>query len=116
MSAQERTEELDELRSLETICAIGDAAIRELEAILGEVEGDPYEHASAEQQSETEAGVQFILDHPASPLSAQHDAWLARNTHRLFADDPRRVPFDQLPFGLQLKARLWRHIVHAVVG
>jgi len=110
----------DELRTLETICAIGDAAVIALEGLLDsdgkEEEAVPYLFASAEQQSETEAGVQFILDHPASPLSDQHAAWLERNAGRLAADDPRRVPFDQLPFGMQLKARLWRHIVHAVVG
>lgn len=105
----------DEIATLETICAVGDMAVLALEDILGEDQG-PYQSMTPERKVELAAGVQFILDHPAAPLAAQHDAWLARNTHRLAPDDPRRVPFDQLPFGQQLKARLWRHITHAVVG
>lgn len=105
----------DELQTLEVICAIGDAAVQELEWQLGQGESQTEETFKARRE-ELEAGVRYILEHPAAPLSAQHDAWLARNTHRLAPDDPRRKPFDQLPFGQQLKARLWRHIVHAVVG
>ena len=107
----------DELVELETICRIGDAAVRELERVLGNfVYENPFDTATVERREELEAGVMFILDNPAAPLSAQHDAWRARNAGRLPADDPRLVPFDKLPFGLQLKARLWRHIVHAIVG
>lgn len=106
----------EEIQSLEMICEIGDAAVRALEAALGEQPCIPYPEASADRQSELEAGVQYILGNAASPLSAQHDAWRARNFGRLRLDDPRLVPFDKLPPGLQLKARLWRHIVHAVVG
>jgi hypothetical protein len=105
-----------ELQSLEVICAIGDAAVRALEEMLGEQPSIPYDEAAKERQAEIEAGVRFILDKPASSYAAQHDAWRARNVQRLDRDDPRLVKFDQLPFGQQLKARLWRHIVHAVIG
>ena len=116
--AANEADERAELQSLDVICAIGDAAIRQLEEILGfpEQPSLPYLEAPKERQEEIEAGVRFILDKPSSSLAQQHDAWRARNVHRLDKDDPRLVKFDQLPFGMQLKARLWRHIVHAIVG
>ena len=101
-----------ELQSLETICEIGSAAVDALEEILGEDEGD----ASVYKAEDVEAGVKFIVDNPAAPLAAQHQAWIERNRARLKPDDPRLVPYEQLPFGMQLKARLWRHIVHAIIG
>lgn len=111
----------DELQTVEVICAIGDAAVRELEFVQWQPGDSPvaechYEDNPEDRRAELEAGVRYILEHPATPLSAQHDAWRARNAHRLKPDDPRLKPFDELPFGMQLKARLWRHIVHAVVG
>jgi hypothetical protein len=62
------------------------------------------------------AGVNFIFDHPSAPNSAQHDAWLARNTHRLAEDDPRRGGYDKLGYLGKLKIALWRNICHAFVG
>lgn len=102
-----------ELQSIEVICAIGDAAVCELEDWLGEPVS---EHENAERMADLEAGVRFILDNPSATLAAQHEAWKERNRARLKPDDHRLVPFDQLPFGQQLKARLWRHIVHAIIG
>src|SRR5215813_328486 len=92
-----------ELQSIEVICEIGCAAVEALEGILGETEGE----ASSDKADDIEAGVRFIIDNPAAPLAAQHEAWIERNRGRLAADDPRLVPYDQLPFGMQLKARLW---------
>ena len=115
-AAQEAAEEKAELQSLDVICAIGDAAIRQLEELLGEQPSTPYLEAPKERQAEIEAGVKFILDKSASSLANQHDAWRARNVGRLEPDDPRLVKFDELPFGMQLKARLWWHICHAIVG
>lgn len=114
--AQAEAEERAELQSLDVICAIGDAAVRALEEVLGEQPAIPYLEAPKDRQAEIEAGVQFILDRPSSSLADQHDAWRARNVHRLDKDDPRLVKFYYLPFGQQLKARIWRHIVHAIVG
>lgn len=102
-----------ELQSIEVICAIGDAAVLELESWLGEDEPLGY---TDWRKHDLEAGVRFILDNPSATLASQHEAWKERNRARLKPDDPRLVPFDQLPFGQQLKARLWRHIVHAIIG
>jgi hypothetical protein len=115
VSAVEQIER-EELQSIETICEIGDAAVQVLECSLGEETADIYPGCAPPRARDVEAGVRFILDNPAAPLAAQHDAWIARNRARLGTDDPRLVPFEQLPFGQQLKARLWRHIVHAIIG
>ena len=59
------------------------------------------------------ASVTWLVDHPTSSLIAQHDAWRASlngETH------DNAVPFDELPFSQQMKARLWRHIIFAVLG
>lgn len=107
----------DELQSIETICEIGDGALQALEMILGARDvPDIYPGCGSERARDLEAGVRFILDNPAATLAAQHEAWKERNRVRLAPDDPRLAPFDQLPFGQQLKARLWRHIVHAIIG
>lgn len=102
-----------ELRSVAAIAHVGEAALGALEDILGEDAPVTYAYDRIE---EMEAGVKFILDNPAATLSAQHEAWIARNRARLNLGDPRLVPFDQLQLGQQLKARLWRHICHAMIG
>ncbi len=116
MDALTPADERDDLQQLEVIAEIGYEAVRALEKLRGEQPSLPWDELSEERRQELEDGVKFILERAASPLSAQHDAWRARNIGRLPKDDPRLVPFDQLSFGLQLKARIWRHIAHAVVG
>lgn len=70
-------------------------------------------------------GVQFHIDHPDAGDSASHDNWMA---HKL-ADgwtygpvkDPEKkehpclVPFDHLPIEQQIKDRLFRQTVHALL-
>lgn len=111
------------LQQVEVIAEIGHAAVMQLEITqlecLGydpEVEWRTWWDLSDDEQNDRIAGVRFILDNPALPLAAQHEDWIRRNDARLSSGDPRRRPFDELPFGQQLKARLWRHIVHAIVG
>jgi hypothetical protein len=108
-------DEREMLQQVDVIAEIGYEAVRTLETISGE-EPVAWCDLPPERVADVEAGVRFVLDNPNAPLAAQHDAWVARNRQRLAADDPRLVSFDQLPFGQQLKARIWRHIVHAVVG
>lgn len=115
-TAEAAADERELLQQIDVIAEIGYEAVRTLEAIAGEQSSLPWCDLSAERLDELESGVRFILKNPAAPLSAQHDWWLARNKGRLSKDDPRLVPFDSLPFGQQLKARLWRHVVHAIIG
>lgn len=102
-------------RQIDVIAEIGYEAVRTQEYIAGE-QAPAWCDLDAHRVVEIEEGVQFIVDNPNLPLSAQHDAWIERNRNRLAEDDPRLVPFDRLPFGMQLKARLWRHVVHAIIG
>jgi RyR domain len=71
-------------------------------------------------------GVQFALDNPEAPDSAQHDAWMAgkikdgwrygevkdatAKTH------PCIVPFESLPSHQQAKDRMFKAIVRALAG
>lgn len=115
-AAQADREERAQLQQVEVIANIGYDAVRTLEDILGEQPSLSWDDLPDVRREEYIAGVKFILDRPHLPLSAQHDAWRARNVVRVGYDDPRMVPFDELPFGQQLKARLWRHITHAIIG
>jgi hypothetical protein len=62
--------------------------------------------------------VKWLIEHPTSSVSAQHDAWRARMASRGLIENehPNMVPFDSLPFSQQMKARLWRNIIFAVLG
>jgi hypothetical protein len=101
----------------EVVARVGYAAICALEAYaVGQSACPPWEQLPPEKQADLIAGVNFIFDHPSAPNSAQHDAWLARNTHRLRADDPRRGGYDKLGYLGKLKIALWRNICHAFVG
>lgn len=82
-------------------------------------DADPWQRDSAIK------GVQFAIDNPDAPDSAQHDAWMAdkiaqgwewgsekdadRKTH------PCLVPFDQLPPEQQAKDAVFRGIVRAML-
>jgi hypothetical protein len=70
-------------------------------------------------------GVQFVLDNPGAPASANHEAWMqdkladgwvygpvkdpAAKTH------PCLVPYDDLPFEQRVKDHVMRAIVKALI-
>jgi hypothetical protein len=97
------------------IARVGYMAVRELEMIHG-ADIPEWDDLEIDRQEDYIAGVHFIFAHPTAPNSAQHDAWLARNAHRLAADDPRRGGYDKLGYLGKLKVALWRNICHAFVG
>jgi hypothetical protein len=99
------------------VARVGYMAVRELEVFDRHPEDVPtWDQLTPERQADLVAGVNFIFDHPSAPNSAQHDAWLARNAHRLAPDDPRRGGYDKLGYLGKLKIALWRNICHAFVG
>jgi hypothetical protein len=100
--------------TIEHISEFGYEVVRLWEECIGENTELSFGELTDERRADLMAGVMFILDHAAAPVSAQHDAWRARNFARLKPDDPRLVPFDQLPWTIQKKAQLWRRIVHAL--
>lgn len=94
--------------------------------IIGEVPMPPWVEGTPQIREKTADGVRSLLANPAASLSTQHDWWMAaraadgwqygevkdpeKKTH------PNMVPFDQLPWDQQVKDRLFRHIVHAIIG
>lgn len=83
-----------------------------------------WDDAEEWQRDSAIKGVQFAIDNPNAPDSAQHDAWSAdkladgwgygevkdakAKTH------PCLVPFDQLPHHQQAKDKLFKAIVRAL--
>jgi hypothetical protein len=114
-AAEYMAEEREHYATDEVVARVGYMAVRELEMLDG-LYVPSWLELTPERRDDLVAGVNFIFDHPSAPNSAQHDAWLARNTHRLAADDPRRGGYDKLGYLGKLKIALWRNICHAFVG
>lgn len=86
------------------------------ERIISERDGDePWETLSDAQRKEIADSVLWLTQHPTASVAAQHDAWRAR---KMLHDPshPNLKPFDELPFSQQVKARLWRHVLLAIMG
>ena len=76
------------------------------------------------QRDSAVKGVQFAIDNPDAPDSAQHDAWSADKRadgwiygvekNSVLKTHPCLVPFDQLPHFQQAKDKLFRAIVNAL--
>lgn len=85
----------------------------------------PWDEASEWQQQSAIRGVEFADANPDAGDSAQHDAWMADKikegwTYGELKDADARthpclVPFDQLPEFQQVKDRIFRAIVGAVL-
>ena len=94
--------------------------------IIGEKPMPPWWEVDPVTREKTADGVRLMLAHPEASLAAQHDWWCAaraadgwqfgevkdyeKKTH------PNMVPFDKLPWDQQVKDKLARHIVHAIIG
>lgn len=92
---------------------------------LCETQGDfsqkDWDEASDAQRESLIQGVQFALDNPDAPDSAQHDAWTKSKLEDGWQygpvkdadkkEHPCLVPFDKLPQEQQVKDRLFRAIV-----
>jgi|SRR5216684_917972 len=103
----------DMYRTLDVITELGWQAHLAWEKILGETPQDDWDDLASAQQDDLRASVEWLLQHPTASISTQHDAWRARY-HDL--GHPNLVPFDELPWPQQMKARLWRHVILAVIG
>ena len=88
------------------------------ERIIGEQPKPDWSALSPGQKVAIIESVSWLIDNPTSTIAAQHDAWRARRMGSAIGDDfhPNMVEFDELPFSQQMKARLWRHIIFAVLG
>jgi hypothetical protein len=81
----------------------------------------PWEFAPDWQKASVIAGVEYVLETPAAPESALHDAWCAHKRAAGWTCGPLKdaeakthpnlVPFGQLPTEQQFKDKLFRTIV-----
>ncbi len=116
----------DDLVTIENIAQLGWQAHREWESIIGEQPKPAWDALTPAQQNDICDGVRYILEHPTVSVRVQHDYWRGRmamdgwcygeTKNGAAMQHPNMIEFDALPFAQQMKARLWRHIVHAVVG
>ncbi len=84
----------------------------------------PWGDAEQWQRDSALKGVEFAINNPDAPDSAQHDAWMADKIANgwVYGDvknavektHPCIVPFEQLPEFQQKKDKLFRAIVHAL--
>jgi len=91
---------------------------------LGDDSHKSWDETSEQIQNSAIAGVEFTLDNPDAPVSAQHDAW----TEHKLADGwvygeekseelkthPCLVPFNELPVEQQAKDFIFRAVVKSV--
>lgn len=107
--------------TLETISELAWETHRAWEKILGEPPTLPWDNLSASRQREIMDGVRYILDNPHQPVFAQHDFWRAtQHAKSPMALRDKQIDnfldYEYLKWSQQMKARLYRHIVHAIVG
>jgi hypothetical protein len=102
-------------KSLDVIAELGWQSHIAWERIIGEQPKPDWSALSPGQKVAIVDSVRWLVDHPTSTMAAQHDAWRARMAADGL-DHDNMIPFDELPFSQQMKARLWRHIIFAVLG
>lgn len=125
MPMTQRTREtLRETLAVEFIAQVCHEANRAYCLTLGDLSQVNWYEAPDWQRASAIAGVQYALEYPDAPPSAQHEAWLkdkqadgwvygsdkdeARKTH------PCCVPYEELPVEQQRKDALFKAIVGAL--
>ena len=113
-----RPDDRQQFQSLDAIAELGWQSHIAWERIIGEQPKPDWSALSPGQKVAIVDSVRWLIEHPTSSVAAQHDAWRAL----MYADGtrsephPNMVPFDELLFSQQMKARIWRHIIFAVLG
>jgi hypothetical protein len=107
-----------QFRQIDVIAEIGWQTHIAWERIIGEQPKPDWSALSPGQKVAIVESVRWLIEHPTSSIAAQHDAWRARMASGglINHEHPNMVQFDELPFSQQMKARLWRHIIFAVLG
>lgn len=104
------------------IAAICHEANRQFTRTLDDVPVQPpWEECGADMQASAVRGVEFALDNPDAPPSAQHDAWMKERIEQGWTlgpvkdvekkEHPALVPYSELPVGVQKKDLLFKNIV-----
>jgi hypothetical protein len=114
----EPSDDREQFRNIDVIAELGWQSHIAWERIIDEQPKPDWSALSASQKVAIVDSVRWLIEHPTSSVAAQHDAWRARMASRGLIENehPNMVPFDDLPFSQQMKARLWRHIIFAVLG
>lgn len=92
---------------------------------IGDHTQEPWDEAADWQRASAIKGVEYALNNPGAPASAQHDAWL-RDKERdgwkygavkdpAAKEHPCIVPYGQLPQEQRLKDHLFKAVVAAFV-
>ncbi len=91
----------------------------------GDTSQQPWIHSPSWQRESARAGVEFVIANPDAGDAAQHDSWMAakladgwaygETKDALAKTHPCIVPFDQLPPVQQMKDRLFRAVVKALL-
>jgi hypothetical protein len=112
--------------SVLTVAQICHEANRALCEATGDHSQQPWQFAEDWQRESAINGVQFALNNPDAPDSAQHDAWSAEKieqgwTYGTVKDadaktHPCLIPFDELPPEQRAKDTLFRGIVKALTS
>lgn len=111
--------------NIETIARACHEANRAICEAAGDFSQKPWAGAEDWQRDSAIKGVQFAIDNPSAPASAQHDAWLldkladgwcygevkdaAAKTH------PCMVEYEALPFEQRVKDHVFKAIVGALM-
>lgn len=114
---------IDETVDVEFIAKVCHQANKALCEAFGDLSQKEWDEADQWQRDSAIKGVEFSLDNPDAPVSAQHDAWsndkladgwvfgeikdAEQKTH------PCLVPFDQLPQNQQAKDFVFKAIVNS---
>jgi hypothetical protein len=85
------------------------------ERILDEPENSWWGGLAEFKREAIRDGVKWFIANPFASLTAEHEAWAARK-RETEPDHPNLAPYDLLPFAQQVKLRLWRHTILAVIG
>ena len=118
MTDEQTIETEPNFKSLDVIAELGWQSHIAWERIIGEQPKPDWSALSPGQKVAIVDSVRWLIEHPTVSVAAQHDAWRARRMGSAIGDDfhPNMVEFNDLPFSQQMKARLWRHIIFAVLG
>jgi hypothetical protein len=90
---------------------------------IGDMTQKPWDDAEEWQRQSAIAGVNYAVNNPKAPASAQHEAWLqdkqvagwkygpVKNTDK--KEHPCMVPYSELPMEQRMKDHLFRAVVKA---
>lgn len=93
---------------------------------IGDFSQQGWEYAPQWQRDSAIKGVEFCLEHPEAPPSANHDAWLEHKRSEgwvygpakdeIRKEHPCMVPYEQLPEEQKRKDALFKNICLALLG